>query len=70
MKNLGVFSLKLFFFIDISLGEMKESICNFIGLVLLIIDPKMISRGLLDQFDLIRAQTLCIHKLTEVIMIG
>ena len=70
MKNLGVFSLKLFFFIDTSLGETRKSIYHSIGLVLLIINSKIIPGELLGPFDLTRAQVLHIHKLTVVIMIS
>ena len=70
MKNLGVFSSKLFFFIDTSVEETRESICRPIGLALSIIDPKMIPGELLDLPDLTRAQALRIYELTEVVMIG
>ena len=70
MKNLGVLSSKLFFFILTPLREARESICSPVGLALMIINPKMISGELLGPTDLSGAQALCIHESTEVIMVG
>ena len=64
MKNLHVFGLKFFFFIKASLEETQESI----GLALLIINLKIILEELLGLPDLTRAQSLCVYKLTEVVM--
>ena len=69
MENLGILSLKFFFFILNPLKEARKSICSLIGLALTIIDPKMISEKLLGPTDLSRAQALCIHESTEVIMV-
>ena len=68
MKNLSVFSLKLFFLIQASLRAAKEYLYSFIRFILTIIDSKMVTRELLSLADLTRAQTFCIHKLSEVIM--
>ena len=70
MKNLSVFSLKLFFFFDTLLKEARESICSSVGLVLSIINTKIILEKLFGSPDLSRAQTLYIHKMTKVIIIG
>ena len=70
MENLGVLSSKLFFFILTPLKDAKESICSPVGLVLTIIDPKMISGELLGPTDLFGAYALYIHKSTEVIIVG
>ena len=70
MKNLSVFGSEPFFFINTSLKEARQSVCSLIGLALSIIDLKMIPGELLGPSDLTRAQTLHIHKPTEVIMIG
>ena len=70
MKNLSIFGSKLFFFIDTSLRETRESICSPIDLALLIIHLKIIPGELLDLPNLTRAQVFRIHKPTEVIMIG
>lgn len=43
--------------------------CGSIILSLRIIDLKMVSKGLLSQVDLMGAQTFCIYKLSEVVMV-
>lgn len=55
MKKFEFFSLKLFFFIEVSLEKMKESICSFISLTLKIIDLKIILKELLSSTDLFGA---------------
>ena len=70
MENLGVLSSKLFFLIMAPLREAREGVYSTVRLVLSIIDSKMIPRELLGPPDLTRAQTLCIHKPTEVVMVG
>ena len=62
MKNLSVLSLKLFFFIFVSLRKLRQCICSPIRLALTIINPKMIPGELLGPTDLPGAQTLCIHE--------
>ena len=70
MKNLSIFSLKLFFFIEASLREARYSVCNSISPALSIINLEMISRELLGLSDLTRAQVICIHEPSEVFMIS
>ena len=70
MKDLGILSLKLFFFIVASLREVKVGVCNFICLALMIVNPKMVSRKLLGLLDLTRAQAFHIHKPTKVVIVG
>ena len=70
MEDLGVLSLKLFFLIMAPLREARKGVCSSVCLALTIIDLKMIPRELLGSPNLARAQTLCIHKLTKVIMVG
>ena len=70
MKNMSVFGLKLFFFIETFLKEARYGICSSIGLALAILDLKMISEELLGPLDPTKAQTLCIHKPIEVVMVG
>ena len=69
MENSSILSLKLFIFILTLLKEARESICSLVGLILTIIDPKMVSGELLGQTNLSGAQALCIHELPKVIMI-
>lgn len=69
MKNLGVLNIKFFFFIMVFLEEMKKSIYNRIGLVLPIIDVKMIPEELLGLSNLTKAQTFYVHKPTKVVIV-
>ena len=64
------FQLKAFFLIQTFLREMRECICSPICFTLTIINLKMITRELLGLKDLTRAQTLCIHELSEVIIVS
>lgn len=55
INNFGIVSLKLFFFILALLKKAKESICRFVILVLLIINPKMILGKSLGSLNLAKA---------------
>ncbi len=70
MKNLGVLISKSLFFGLASLREVRQGISHSISFSLTIIDLEVVSRELLGPADLTRAQTLCIYKLAEVIMVS
>ncbi len=70
MKNLGVFSLENFFLGLASREKAKQSISRSICFFLIIIDWEMVSEWFLGLADLSEAQTICIHELTEVIIVG
>ena len=70
IKNLGVFSSKLIFFIITLLRGVKKSVYISIYFALIVGDLKMIPKKLLGLADLIRAQALCFHKSTKVVMIS
>ena len=70
MKNLKVLSLKLFFFIVTFLRKTRQCICGPICLTLTKVNPKMILENLLSLANLPEAQTLCIHEITKVVVIG
>ncbi len=53
-----------------SLREARQGISHSISLFLTIIDLEVISGELLGPADLKRAQTLCIYKSPEVIMVS
>ena len=69
MKDLAILSFELIFFILSFLKKSQQSIYSFICLVLAIIDLKMVSKELLGQIGLLGAQTPCIYKTTEIIMV-
>ena len=70
MINLGIVSLKLFFVIMAPLKKTEEGVCSSIYFVLTVFNPKMISIMLLDPPSLIETQVFCIHKPTNVVMVG
>ncbi len=70
MKNLGVFISESLFLGLAPLGEVRQGISHSISLSLMIIDSKVVSRGLLGPADLAGAQILCIHKSTEVVVVS
>ncbi len=70
MENLGILISESLFLGLAFLEEAKQGINRSISLFLTIIDSKVVSRELLGPADLTRAQTFCIHKLTEVIMVS
>ncbi len=70
MKNLRVLISESLFLGLASLGEAKQGFSRNISLSLTIIDSEVVSRELLGQADLMRAQTFCIHESTEVIIVS
>ena len=69
MKDLAMFSLKLMFFILVSLGKLQQSICSCICLAYAIVNLEIVSRELLGLADLSRAQSFHIYEATKVIII-
>ena len=69
MKDLAIFSLELIFFILASLKKFCSNIYSCICLILTIINLKIILKKLLGPGNLLKAQTLSIHKIKEIIMI-
>lgn len=70
IKNLGVLISESFFLGLAPLKETKQGINYSISLFLMIINLEMILREVLGPEDLAKAQTLDIHKLTEVIVVN
>ena len=58
------------FFFCISLRVLRLGVSSSISLALIIIDWKIVTRKFLGPADLIEAQTLCIHELEEVVIVG
>ena len=69
MKNSAILSLELILFMLASLEKPQQSIYGCICPALAIINSKMVSRELLGPANLSEAQTLCIYKMTEVIVV-
>ena len=69
MKNLAILRPELIFLILASLRKPRQSICSGICFALVIIDLEIVLREFLGPTNLLGAQALCIHKITEVIMV-
>ena len=70
MKNFGVLSSKLFFLIVALLIEAREGVRSSIYFSLIVVNPKIVMREFLSLADLSGAETLCIHKLAKVVIVG
>ncbi len=70
MENLGVFIFKSFSLKLTSLKETRQVISRNIRLFLTIVYLEMVSRELLGSTNWARAQVLCIHESTEVMMVS
>ena len=69
MKDLAILSSDLLLLILASLWKSRQSICSRICLTLVIVDSEMVSKELLGQADLSKAQVFCIHETMEVIVV-
>ena len=69
MKDLAILSSELILLILALLGKPRQNSYSRICLALAIINLKVITRELLGPTDLSGAQALCIHELTEVIVV-
>ena len=54
----------------VSLGEVRQRVCNSVGFSLVIIDLKIILRELLGPPDLTKTQVLCIYKLMKIVVVS
>ena len=52
------------------LKKAKDCVCYSICFILIIIDLKIVMKKLLSLIDLTKAQTICIHDLSEIIMVN
>ena len=69
MKNLTILILKLIFFILTFLKNLWQGICSCIYFALVVINLEIVLKKFLGLIDLLRAQTLYIYKITEVIIV-
>ena len=70
MKDLDVLGTEDVFRLYISLRVSRQVISSSVSLALTIIDSEVVTREFLDLLNLLGAQTLRVHKLTEVIIVG
>ena len=64
------FSARDVFFFSIPLGVLRQGINSSVSFALTIIDLKVVIKEFLGPVDLSEAQTLCVHKSLEVVMVG
>ena len=70
MQNLDVLRSKGLFLFSNPLRGSRQGIGNSVYLALIIIDLEVLTREFLSLADLFRAQTLHVHELSEVVMVG
>lgn len=69
MKILGIFSLKICFFILVSLKKAINSVYSFIIFFLIVIDLKVVMKEFLNLKNLKKAQISYIHKFRKIIIV-
>ena len=70
VEDTSILNLKNLLLMGAFLGEGGQDISGGVSFALSIVYAKVILKKLLGLADLARTQTLCIHKLAEVIIIG
>ena len=70
MQDFDVLCSEGVFFLSIPLGVSRQGISSSVSFALTIIDLEVVTREFLGPADLFGAQTLCIHELSEVVMVG
>ena len=70
MQNFDILGWYGLFFLNTPLRVTKQGIDSSFCLVLLIIDPEVVAKKLLGPADLFGAQTVCVHELAEVVVVG
>ena len=70
VQDFDVLILESLFLFCTLLRVLRQGVSSYICFILTIIDLEVVTREFLGPADLSRAQTLCIHKLTEVVVVG
>ena len=70
MQDFVDFCLKGLFLLSTPLKVSKQGINSSISLALTIIDLELVMKEFLSPADLFGAQTLYVHELLEVVMVG
>lgn len=70
MEDLGVFGAKDFFFVLTSLRIARQGLSCCICFALAVVNSEVVTRQFLSPLDLSQTEAFCIHKLTEVVMVG
>ena len=70
MQNLDVLRLEGVFLLSTPLRVSRQGIDSSVRLALTILDSKVVTREFLSLTDLSRAQTLRVHELSKVVIVG
>ena len=70
MEDFDVFCSKNLFFLSIPLRVLRQSINSCVSFALTIVNLEVVTRKFLGLADLSGVETLCVHKLAEVIKVG
>ena len=70
MQDLDVLGAKGFFFFCTLLRVLKQGIGSSISLALTTVDLEVVTKEFLGLTDLSGAQTLYVHKLVKVVVVG
>ena len=70
MQDFDVFGAEGVFFLRTPLRVSRQGIGSSVSLALTIVDSEVVTREFLGPADLSGAQTLRIHELLEVVMVG
>ena len=70
VQNFDVLCLESVFFLSVPLGILRQGISSFVSFALILIDAEVVTREFLGPADLSGAQTLRVHELSEVVIVG
>ena len=70
MQDFDVLCSKGLFFLSTPLRVLRQGISSSVSLTLTIINLKVVTKEFLCPADLSGAQTLCVHELAEVVVVG
>ena len=70
MQDFDILDAECFFFFCTLLRVLRQGISSPISLALTIVDLEVVLRKFLGPADLSAAQALCLHKPTEVVVVG
>ena len=69
MQDFDVLGAEGFFLFCTLLTVLRQDISSFISLALMIVNSEVVAREFLGSADLSKAQTLCFHEPTELVVV-
>ena len=70
MEDFDILCLKVLFLLSTPLRVSIQGISSSVSFSLTIVELEVITREFLGPADLFEAQTLCVYKLSEIVIIG